>query len=71
MSADGKLRTANIQDIKPQYPVDEVLKHLPDSKCFGRAAKYVAHPNLLSHLGWKLKLEILPEQRETQNGAGK
>ena len=70
-SADGKLRTANIQDIKPQYPVDEVLKHLPDSKCFGRAAKYVAHPNLLSDLGWKLKLEILPEQRETQNGAGK
>ena len=60
-SPDGKIRTSNIRDVKPQYPVDDILKHLPDHQAFGRQTKYVAHPNLLQDLGWDLNLEVLPK----------
>lgn len=63
-SQDGKVKLINIQDIRPQYPVDDVLQHLPDYRQFGRAAKYVAHPNLLKDLGWDLNLKELPDVKK-------
>ena len=62
----GKEKQANIRDIKHQYPVDNILKHLPDDKTFGRAARYVAHPRLVEDLKWVLEANILPAYYNTK-----
>ena len=40
----GNICKINIQDVKIKYPVNELIKCLPDDKAFGHAAKYCAYP---------------------------
>ena len=42
------------------YPVDEVIKGLPDDKAFGCATKYHVHSKLMDDLQWSLNLKALP-----------
>ena len=58
---DGKTRKVNIQDVHFQYPANQVIRHLPDAACFGRAAKYVYHPDNIPDLEWKIQKDLGPE----------
>ena len=49
MDQSGKICKVNIPDIQVAYPVDELVKCLPDERAFGNANKYQAQPKL-----WKI-----------------
>ncbi len=54
VSPDGRKCTANIQDIVYQYPAMEVIHTLPEAEAFGRAAKFMYHPDNIPNLHWSL-----------------
>ena len=61
----GRQRKANIKDIRHQYPVDDVLRELPDAQMFGRSTKYFIHPRNLPDLKWKLVTKTLPDDLDS------
>ena len=38
------------------YPVNELIKCLPDKKSFGCTSKYWVHPELVEDLNWSFNL---------------
>ena len=61
MDESGKACKVNVQDVKPLYPVNELINCLPDITAFGCATKYVAHPKLMKDFHWKLNPPRLPD----------
>ena len=51
----GKCRTANLHDIHYQHPIDHVIHAIPEASAFGRAAKFVYHPDHVPNLHWTLR----------------
>ena len=43
------------------YPVNELIKFLPEDKAFGHAAKYHAYLKYLEDLHWSLNSNALPD----------
>ena len=50
----GKNCKVNVQDVKVTYPVDGLIKYLPNEKAFGHASKYQALPKIIEGLNWPL-----------------
>ena len=48
------------------YPVDEMLKWLPNEKAWGHVTKYCAHPKLIEDLHCSFNPNVLPILRTTQ-----
>ena len=51
---NNKSHKLHVKDVKNRYPVNGLIKYLPDGKAFGHAAKYDAHPKHLEDLHWSL-----------------
>ena len=68
MDESGKTHKVNVQDIKITYPVEELIKCLPDDKTFGCAAKYHAHPKHLEDLHLSLNSNALPDIQDPNTG---
>ncbi len=51
----GKCRTANLHDIHYQHPVDHIIRAIPEASAFGRATKFVYHPDHVPNLHWTLR----------------
>ncbi len=51
----GNCRTANLHDIHYQHPIDRVVRAIPEASAFGRAAKFVYHPDHVPNLHWTLR----------------
>ena len=57
----GKTCNGNVQDVqhaKVTYPVDELVKYIPNENAFGLAMKYRSHPKLMEDLKWSFNTEI-------------
>ncbi len=54
----GKCHTANLHDIHYQHPIDRVIRAIPEASAFGRAAKFVYHPDHVPNLHWTLRRPI-------------
>ena len=61
IDASGKTCKVNVQDVKMIYPVDELIKYIPDDEAFGCAAKYHAHLKYVQDLHWSLNEKVLLE----------
>ncbi len=66
VSPDGRKRTANIQDNVYQYPATEVIRALPEAEAFGRAAKFVYHPDNIPNLHWSLTNRLWGDRQPPQ-----
>jgi hypothetical protein len=72
VSPTGRVKRVNIQDVHFQYPANQVIRHLPDVSSFGRAVKFVYHPDNIPDLHWSLQKDLLPTnmqpkvQKDTQ-----
>ena len=56
----GKTHKTNVQDVKIRYPVDELIKYLPDDIALGHAVTYCAHLKHMKDLHWSLYQNVLP-----------
>ena len=61
MEEGRKTHKVNVQDVKIRYPVDKLIKCLPDVKAFGNASKCHVHPKHLEDLYWSLYHNVLPD----------
>ena len=50
MGENGETHKINVQDVKMTYPVNGLIKHLPDDKALGCVAKYDARSKHLVDL---------------------
>jgi hypothetical protein len=79
IAPNGRVKRVNIQDVHFQYPANQIVKHLPDISSFGRAVKFVYHPDNIPNLHWSLQRNLLPddiqpkihEQTQTENFSDK
>ena len=61
MDESGNTCKVNVQDVKIMYPVNELIKKLPDDETFGHAGKYHAHPKHIGYLHWSLNKNVIPD----------
>ena len=61
MDESGKFCKVNVQDINVTYPVNVLIRHLPEETASGCATKYKTHPKIMEHLHWSLNLKVLPD----------
>ena len=65
----GMICKVNVQYIKVTYPVDKLIKCLPDAKAFGQPTKYWVHLKLMEDVCWFLDLKILPDLKDNTIGS--
>ena len=61
MDEYGKTCKVNVQDVKIPYPVNELIKCLPDDKACGHGGKYHVHLKHIEDLQWVLNSKVLPD----------
>ena len=61
MDKSHKTHNVNAQDVKITYPVNELIKCLPEDKAFGCAAKKYGHTEHLEDLHCSLNPSVLPD----------
>ena len=59
MDESGKTHKANVQVVKIMFPVNELIKCLPNDKAFGHDAKYHTHPIHLEVPALVIKLKSI------------
>ena len=57
----GKTHEDNVQDARITYPLNELIKWLPDEKAFWCVARYCVHLKHLEDLHLSLNKNILPD----------
>ena len=65
----GMTWKVNVQDVKITYPVEALIKCLPDEKAVGHAAKYCAHPKHIEDLHWLLIPNMVPNIQDHNTGS--
>ena len=65
----GEVCKVNVQDIKTTYPVDELIRYIPDETAFGCATNYQAHLKLMEDLHWSSNQKVLPDLKDDAVGS--
>ena len=58
MDESSENHNVNVQDAKISYPVDELIKYLPDDNTFGHVVRYCTQ---IEDLHWSLTSNALPD----------
>ena len=61
INESGKTPKINVQDLKIMYPVDELIKCLPNDKASGCTVNYCAHTKHIGALHWSLTPNVSPD----------
>ena len=57
----GNTHKVNVQDVRIMYPVNKLIKCLPDDNFFGYAAKYHAHLYYIENHVLVVNPNVLPD----------